>query len=204
MTRKFLEDKGLSKELIDEILDENSKDIGKAKGELETVKGELETVKKDNEGLKGQIEKANTELETLKKSSSDAETLKTKIENLQNQIKTDGEKHDAEIKQLKIDSAVDKALVAAKAKNVKAVKALLDLTNAELDDNGAVKGIDEQIKTLTESDDTKFLFSSTKTKIKGASAGESGDDEGEHEVDTSKMTYSEIVAYLAENPDAKI
>lgn len=27
MTRKFLEEKGLSKELVDEILDENSKDI---------------------------------------------------------------------------------------------------------------------------------------------------------------------------------
>ena len=69
MTRKFLEDKGLSKELIDEILDENSKDIGKAKGELESVKSQLETAQKDNEGLKEQISKANTDLETLKNSN---------------------------------------------------------------------------------------------------------------------------------------
>lgn len=203
MTRKFLEDKGLTKEVVDEILDENSKDIGKAKSELDTVKADLETANKYNEGLKDQISKANTELENLKK-STDAEALKTKIENLQNQIKTDGEKHDAEIKQLKIDAAVDNALVTAKAKNVKAVKALLDLTNAELDENGKVKGIDEQIKALAKADDSKFLFDSTKVKFKGASVGENGNDDGEQEVDTSKMTYSEMLAYLEENPDAKI
>lgn len=202
MTRKFLEDKGLSKELIDEILDENSKDIGKVKGELETVKANLETAQKDNEGLKEQISKANTELESLKKSTGDADALKTQIENLQNQIKADGEKHDEEIKQIKIDSAINNALVAANAKNAKAVKPFLDLTKVELNEDGTVKGIDEQIKALSKADDTKFLF--TSTKIKGASIGESGDDEGEHEVDTSKMTYSEMIAYLEANPDAKI
>lgn len=202
MTRKFLEDKGLSKELIDEILDENSKDIGKAKGELETVKSQLETAQKDNEGLKEQISKANTELETLKKSTDDAEGLKTQIENLQNQIKADGEKHDAEIKQIKIDSAVETALVAAKAINAKAVKPFLDLTKVELNEDGTVKGLDEQIKALAKGDDTKFLFNAT--KIKGASAGESGNEDEDNPVDVSKMSYEEMVAYLAENPDAKI
>ncbi len=124
MTRKFLENKGLSKELIDEILDENSKDIGRAKGELETVKANLETAQKDNEGLKEQISKANTELDNLKKSTDDADAFRTQIENLQNQIKTDGEKHDAEIRQIKIDSAIDNALIAANANNAKAVKPL--------------------------------------------------------------------------------
>lgn len=202
MTRKFLEDKGLSKELIDEILDENSKDIGKAKGELESVKANLETAQKDNEGLKDQISKANTELENLKKSNGDADALKTQIEDLQKQIKADGEKHNEEIKQIKIDSAIDNALVAANAKNAKAVKPFLDLSKVELNEDGTVKGVDEQIKALAKADDTKFLFAST--KIKGASVGESGDDEGEHEVDTSKMTYSEMLAYLEQNPDAKI
>ena len=41
MKRKFLEDLGLEdKDTIDKILDENSSDIGKAKGELETVQGQ--------------------------------------------------------------------------------------------------------------------------------------------------------------------
>ncbi len=33
MKRKFLEDMGLEKEQVDKILDENSQDIGKAKGD---------------------------------------------------------------------------------------------------------------------------------------------------------------------------
>jgi chromosome segregation ATPase len=204
MTRKFLEDKGLSKEVIDAILDENSKDIGKAKGELDSVKAELETANKDKEGLQQQINDTNSKLAELQKSNTDVDTLKTQIEDLQNQINTDSENHKAEIKQLKIDSAVDAALNSAKAKNVKAVKALLELENAELLDDGTVKGLDEQIKALVKGEDSKFLFDSTKTKIKGASVGENGNEEEDTEVDTSKMTYSEMVAYLKENPDAKI
>lgn len=41
MKRKFLEDLGLEKETIDKILDENSADIGKVKGELDTAKNDL-------------------------------------------------------------------------------------------------------------------------------------------------------------------
>ena len=37
MKRKFLEDMGLTKEQVDSILDENSQDIGKAKGDLDTA-----------------------------------------------------------------------------------------------------------------------------------------------------------------------
>ena len=46
MKRKFLEDLGLEKEVIDKILDENSADIGRAKGELETVKNQLEAAQR--------------------------------------------------------------------------------------------------------------------------------------------------------------
>ena len=37
MKRKFLEDMGLTKEQVDSILDENSQDICKAKGDLDTA-----------------------------------------------------------------------------------------------------------------------------------------------------------------------
>ena len=40
--------------------------------------------------------------------------------------------------------------------------------------------------------------------MRGAKPGESGNEDGDHGVDTSKMTYSELAAYMAENPDAKI
>ena len=41
MTRKFLEDMGLEKEQVDKILDNNSQDIGKAKGDSEKLATDL-------------------------------------------------------------------------------------------------------------------------------------------------------------------
>ena len=56
MQRKFLEDLGITdKDTIDKIMDENSSDIGKAKGELETVQQNLKNANTEIETLKGQV-----------------------------------------------------------------------------------------------------------------------------------------------------
>lgn len=206
MKRKFLEDMGLEKEQVDKILDENSQDIGKAKGDLEKVQSDLTAAQQEITTLKGQVADRDSQLETLKNSTGDVEAMKQQIATLQSENKAKDDAHAAEIKQLKIDNAVTSALTGAKAKNVTAVKALLkDLDKAELADDGTIKGLAEQIEALQKSD--AYLFDATntkKTKVKGAEPGESGNDEGDGKVDTSKMTYSELAAYLAENPDAKI
>lgn len=209
MKRKFLEDLGLEdKETIDKILDENSSDIGKAKGELETVQGQLKDANAEIETLKGQVSERDSQLETLKKSTGDVEELKKQIETLQTENKTKDEAHKAEIKQMKIDAAIDAALTSAKAKNNIAVKALLkDLDKAELSEDGSVKGLKEQIDALVKGDDTKFLFDSEKKKqeFKGAEPGKGDTDEGDDDkVDLSKMTYDERVKYFEEHPDAEV
>lgn len=170
MQRKFLEDLGIKdKETIDKILDENSTDIGKAKGELETVQTQLTESKKEVETLKGQVSERDGQLETLKKSTGDIDELKKQIETLQTENKANAEAHAAEIKQMKIDAAIDAALSNAKAKNNKAVKALLnDLDKLEIDENGNIKGdaLKNQLDTLVKGDDTKFLFDSEKKTTK--------------------------------------
>ena len=94
--------------------------------------------------MKGQVKDRDGQLETLKNSTGDVESLKEQIQNLQDENKSKDEAHAAEIKQLKIDSAVEKALTGAKVKNTTAVKALLkDLENAELDEDGTIKGLSE-------------------------------------------------------------
>lgn len=120
---------------------------------------------------KDQVKERDLQLETLKKSVGDSEELKKQIETLQNENKTKDEAHAAEIKQIKIDAAVDKALNDAKVKNLKAVKALLDLDKAELSDDGTVKGLDVQIKTLSEAEDSKFLFDVANTQKNQNSKG---------------------------------
>ena len=164
---------------------------------------EVNTAKNTAEAL---VKERDAQLETLKNSTGDVDALKQQIATLQADNKAKDDAHAAEIKQLKIDSAIDAALGDAKAKNKIAVKALLkDLDKAEFADDGTIKGLAEQIEALQKSDE--YLFEAketTKTKVKGAAPGESGNEDGDKGVDTSKMTYSELTAYLAENPDAKI
>ena len=206
MKRKFLEDMGLEKEQVDKILDENSQDIGKAKGDLEKVQADLATAQQEVTTLKAQVADRDGQLETLKNSTGDVEAMKQQIATLQADNKAKDEAHAAEIKKMKVDAAVEAALTSSGAINAKAVVPFLkDLDKAELADDGTVKGLAEQIEALTKADDTKFLFTAKKqTQVKGAKPGESGNEEGDHGVDTSKMTYSEMMAYLAQNPDAKI
>jgi hypothetical protein len=169
-------------------------------------KTRFDEVNNEKKKLELDVRDRDGQLETLKNSTGDVEAMKKQIETLQADNKAKDEAHAAEIKQLKIDAAIESALTGAKAKNNTAVKALLkDLDKAELADDGTIKGLAEQIEALQKSDSYLFEAKETKkTKVKGAEPGESGNEDGDKGVDTSKMTYSELAAYMAENPDAKI
>lgn len=165
----------------------------------------LNEVITERDNAKKEHEDVLKQLGALQKDAGDVETLKKQILDLQETAKNTQKTHEAEIHQLRVDNAVESALVSAKALNTKAVKALLNgLEKAEFDDAGQIKGLAEQIKALQSADDSKFLFGSSKATMKGAKTGESGNEDGDHGVDTSKMTYSEMVAYMTEHPDAKI
>lgn len=208
MTRKQLEDLGLTKEQADSIIKINGDDIENAKS---ASAAEIKNLQTEVDGLKTQVGDRDKQLETLKASAGDNADLKKQIEDLQTENATVKANHESELNQLKIDFAVEKALTGAKAKNIKAVKALLELDDAKLDKDGNVKGLAEQIEKLTSGDDTKFLFEAQKqTKqqqnFKGFQPGASGEQKpGEGEkVDFSKMSYDELTAYMEANPDAQI
>lgn len=167
-------------------------------------KARFDEVNNEKKKLELDVRDRDTQLETLKNSTGDMEAMKKQIETLQAENKAKDDAHAAEVKQLKIDAAVDAALTGAKAKNSVAVKALLkDLDKAELQEDGTIKGLADQISALQKSD--SYLFEAKESgKMKGAKPGEAGNEGGDQGVDTSKMSYSELAAYLAENPDAKI
>lgn len=205
MTRKQLEDLGLTKEQVDSVMKINGDDIENAKG---TASTEIKNLQTEVEGLKTQVGDRDKQLETLKASAGDNADLKKKIEELQTENATAKASHESELNQLKIDFAVEKALTGAKAKNITAVKALLDLKDAKFDKEGNVKGLAEQIEKLTSDEGTKFLFEAQKQQqnFKGFQPGASGEQKpGEGEkVDFSKMSYDELTAYMEANPDAQI
>lgn len=206
MTRKQLEDLGLTKEQADAVIKINGEDIENAKS---GTAADVKNLQTEVDGLKTQVADRDKQLEDLKASAGDNADLKKQIEDLQTENQTAKENHESELNRLKVDFAVEKALTGAKAKNIKAVKALLDLDDPKLDKEGNVKGLAEQIEKLTTGDDTKFLFEAKKqqkTQLKGFQPGATGVDKpgsGE-DVDFSKMSYEELTAYMEANPDADV
>lgn len=206
MKRKELEDLGLTKEQADAVMKINGADIENAKS---VSAAEITNLQTEIEGLNGQVKERDKQLEDLKKSAGDNAELQKQIEQLQTDNATAKANHESEMNQLKVEYAVEKALTGANAKNIKAVKALLDLDDAKLDKDGNVKGLQEQIDKLVSDEDTKFLFnevqqSQQQQTFKGFQPGatSTGVKPGT-EVDTSKMSYEELCAYMEANPNVE-
>ncbi len=155
MKRTELEAMGLTKEQVDGIMNTNGEDIENAKS---SSASELATLKAENTALAAQVKERDTQIDGLKKSAGDNAELQKQIETLQADNRAKDEAHEKELAQLKIDAAVEKALSESGAKNVKAARALLDLSDAKLSDDGTVKGLAEQIQKLQAGEDSRFLF----------------------------------------------
>lgn len=170
-----------------------------AKASADELKGFIPKTRFDEvNGQKKQLEEdvktRDKQLEALKK--VDADGLQKKIEELQGENKEAKKKYDADLLKLRIDNAVELALTGAKAKNSKAVKALLDLEKIEVDGD-KIKGLESQVKKLVEGEDTKFLFESDETqqqgKLKGVKPGEkkSGTPDSVTKEQFARMGYKE-------------
>lgn len=170
MTKEKLMEWGLTEEQASKVMEGlNGSFVTKAR---------FNEVNEENKTLKAQVSERDGQIETLKKSAGDNTELQNQIATLQEANKQKDKDHANEIKALKISNAVDMALTNAKAKNNTAVKALLTafLENAELADDGTVKGLDDEIGKLVKGTDTAFLFDAAAgTKFKGAKAAEKGD-----------------------------
>lgn len=169
------------------------------------TKARFNEVNEENKTLKQSVADRDKQLEDLKKSSGDNAELKKQIETLQQQNADQKKAHDAEMAQLKLDNAIDAALTAAGAKNIKAVRAMIDTSKMKLGEDGTVEGLSDAIKAVQKSD--SYMFNTVQQKqqtFKGFQPGASGEVKPGTEVDTSKMTYSELAAYMAANPDVKI
>ena len=187
---------GLSDELANKAAEASAEEL---KGFI--PKSRFDEANEAKKQLEKDIAARDTQLEALKK--VDAEGLKVEIERLQSENKSAKEKFEGELKQLQINNAVEKALIGAKAKNVKAVKALLDLNGVELDGDN-IKGLDDQLKKLQESEDSKFLFDSQGTQqFKGFKPSESSDrpPSGNNPWSKEHFNLTEQGKMLKENPE---
>ena len=114
---------------------------------------------------------AKSNYESLQKqlgelSNGEPDKLQAEIKRLQGENKTAAEKHAAELAALKLDSAIENRLLREGAVNTKAVRALLDSSKLGLDESGSITGLDEQLKTLRESE--KWAFTAPSKEVPGS------------------------------------
>ena len=198
MKTEFLKSLNLSQEVIDKIMAENGKDIAVEQKKAEKVIQERDSYKLKAESLETQVNDANTEIQKFK--DMDIDGIKKAADDWKEtaeKAKTDADK---QISQMKFDYALSAALTGAKAKNAKAVKALLDMDGLKFND-GKIVGLDEQLAQIKADND--YLFESDEPApefVKGTNGG-SGSVGGKK---PSEMTYTELCDYMAQNPGAEI
>ncbi len=149
------------------------------------------------------------QLITLQNSTGDIDALKKQITDLQTQNATDKQNYEAEIAKVRLDNAVEAALTAAGAKNNTAVKALLAdfLKDAKVGDDGAVKGLTAELAEMAKADATAFLFNTADggAQFKGMQPGTAGGKTPPPQGKATKdMSYTELCAYLEQNPNAQL
>ena len=129
------------------------------------TKTRFNEVNEENKTLKKSVSDRDKQLEDLKKSSGDNAALQQQISDLQKQNADQQKAHDEELAKLKLDNAVEIALSGAKAKNGKAVKAMLDMSKVKLGEDGKLSGFDEQIEALKKSDSYMFDVQQTQQQF---------------------------------------
>lgn len=184
MKRKFLEDLGLEKEIIDSIMTENGKDVEKAKGDYDDLKGQLDT--------------ATTTIADLKKNNTDNEKLQATITEHESTIT----RLQQEASQKDFNYKLEDTLKGSKAKNIKALKGLLDLDKVKLDGE-ELKGLTEQLEALKESDSYLFeVEQQAPPQLGGAKPTNTGGaPKGITKEQFQKMSYTEKVELYNAQPE---
>ena len=178
MKRDFLKNLGIEdKDIIDKILDENSADIGRAKGELQTYKDKVTELEGQVATLKPKAEK----VDTLEQENAQLKTDKT---NLTTELNT-------KVSEIKKTHAIENCVRDAKARNIKAVLAQLDMTKITYE-NDTLNGLTEQLEALKSGEDTSFLFGENKSTPSGTHVGTPNSNGGKN-TPTAK-TFAEAIA----------
>lgn len=140
-------DQALTKEIIDAILAENGRDIEAAKKPYA-----------DYDMLKSQLADANKTIATFKE--MDVDGIKKAADEWKEKAKKAETEAAAKIAEIEFSTMLDNAILSAKGKNAKAVRALLDLDALKTSKNQS-----EDIKTALETlkNDSGYLFEDAQT-----------------------------------------
>ena len=196
MTKDELKALGLTDEQVEAVVNDY--------GQNYVSKAQFNTKNEELKQVKGELTKVNTEIDGLKKANEGNAELTKQIEEMKAQADEREKAYKAELHKMQVDSIVERSLLTAKAKNSKAVRALLNLDDVKIKDDEIV-GLSDQLNALATSD--PYLFETVATGAKpisgtkpgGTSTGISGG--GITKDQFAKMTYTERAQLYAENKE---
>lgn len=114
--------------------------------------------KEKNKQYEEDLRNANTLIEQLKKDNVSAEDMKAKLTDYERQIEELNNQRQVD----KLNNYIDLSLTSANVRNLKAVKALLNMDGIKADDKGEFTGLTEQLDALKESDG--YLFNASEAE----------------------------------------
>lgn len=164
--QNLLKKLNIDEQISNQILNKYNDDINKINQDLETANKTLDLKNKE-------LTEVNKNIKELQK--LDPEKIKEELENTKIKMKELENTHKVELENLKIDNAVNTALLKNGAKNNKAVMPFINKGLVKFDEKGDIVGLDEQLKSIMNSEETKFLFNQKEEpSIKGLDIQSSG------------------------------
>lgn len=151
------------KEILGDAFNQIPEDLQKKYENIDLVdstgyveKKELEDATQKITQYQKDIKKRDKDLADLQEKAKGNEELNNEIQRLQQENKKASEDYEAQLKQIKFESALEKKLGEYKPKNLGILKKALEMEKISLDGDN-ILGLEEQITRLKESD--SYLFS---------------------------------------------
>lgn len=141
------------KKAISEAVKENYKPVADWQKQVDKVKDLQETLD-------------TTQAELKKFEGVNKDELESKIKELNETIKKNAEEYDAKIAERDFNDIIEKAIAAAKGKNTKAIRALLDIDSLKASKNQEAD-LTKAIEDLAKAEDSKMLFGEPEPKKTG-------------------------------------
>ncbi|APQ95785.1 phage scaffolding protein [Clostridium botulinum] len=179
---------GESFKQIPEDIQKKYKDIDFVDSSNYIEKKELVTANNSIKEYKKQLKERDTQLTDLQGKIKDNETLTKEIEDLKEKNKDTSKEYEDKLNKLNFDTKFEKAIAEYKAKNPKALRALLDMDKVKLVDDTFI-GLEEQVKSLKESD--AYLF---EIETPGGTGNIGGDSSSIVDTDEGKLSLGARLA----------
>lgn len=191
MTKEQLQALNLTEEQINAIIEDYGKNY--------VSKAQFNEKNDAYKQAKLEIENLTNDISTLSEANKANEALQSQIKELQDAATQREADYNENIKNMKIDTAITKALSKSGAMNETILTGLLDRTKIAIGEDNTITGIQEQIVALKESDPYLFKQDSIKGVVPGDATPKTHD--GITKEQFNKMSYLDRVQLQETNPD---